>query len=242
MPFLSVLFWAFFAAYVVHILDETLINGGFVRWIADNFWPTYHVRMFFLFNAAFLAAIAANNILFDTFGGHWVIIPIVFIAGFATHALTLHFILDHSPQHLLAGLGHELVVSDGLLSLGKIRARRQSRHRHRFHRRNDYRRCHTRRIPDRWTNRAFSEAHAPSSLARTSGGVSSLQSWAPRASAESTEAPSHIHVCDHFSPCPRPAIAASARFLSSFGVTCSLRLATCQRWPKGSSSPPARSP
>jgi Protein of unknown function with HXXEE motif len=90
MPFLSVLFWAFFAAYVVHILDETLINGGFVRWIADNFWPTYHVRMFFLFNAAFLAAIAANNILFDTFGGHWVIIPIVFIAGFATHALTLH--------------------------------------------------------------------------------------------------------------------------------------------------------
>ena len=59
MPFLSILFWAFFASYIVHVLDETLINGGFVQWIADNFWPAYHVRMFFWFNAAFLAAIAA---------------------------------------------------------------------------------------------------------------------------------------------------------------------------------------
>ncbi len=45
--FLSLLFWVFLAAYVVHILDETLINGGFVRWIADDFWPTYNNRMFF---------------------------------------------------------------------------------------------------------------------------------------------------------------------------------------------------
>jgi Protein of unknown function (DUF3300) len=45
----------------VHILDETLVNGGFVRWIADNFWPTYHVRMFFWFNAAFIGAIAISS-------------------------------------------------------------------------------------------------------------------------------------------------------------------------------------
>ena len=87
---LSILYWAFFASYVVHILDESLINGGFVQWIAKNFWPTYHARMFFWFNAALIGAIAASNILFDTFGGHWVILPIIFIAGFATHALTVH--------------------------------------------------------------------------------------------------------------------------------------------------------
>lgn len=90
MTFLSILFWAFFASYVVHILDETLLNGGFVKWVADNFWPTYHVRMFFWFNAAFLAAIAASNVLFDSLGGHWVILPLIFIAGFVTHALTVH--------------------------------------------------------------------------------------------------------------------------------------------------------
>jgi hypothetical protein len=40
MLFLSLLFWGFLASYVIHILDEALLNGGFVQWIADNFWPT----------------------------------------------------------------------------------------------------------------------------------------------------------------------------------------------------------
>ena len=90
MSSLSFLFWAFLASYVVHILDETLLNGGFVRWIADNFWPTYHVRMFFWFNAAFIGAIALSNVLFDSLGGHWVILPLIFVAGFVTHVLTVH--------------------------------------------------------------------------------------------------------------------------------------------------------
>jgi hypothetical protein len=85
------LFWAFFASYVVHVIDETLLNGGFVNWIAGNFWPTYNVRMFFWFNAAFFTAIALGNVLFDTFGGHWVIVPLIFVAGFATHTFTVHF-------------------------------------------------------------------------------------------------------------------------------------------------------
>ena len=90
MLFLSILFWAFFASYIVHILDETLLNGGFVKWIAENFWPTYNVRMFFWFNAVFVVAVAISNILFDSFGGHWVILPVIFITGFVTHVLTVH--------------------------------------------------------------------------------------------------------------------------------------------------------
>jgi hypothetical protein len=90
MPLLSILFWAFFASYVVHIMDETLLNGGFVQWIAKNFWPTYHFKMFFWFNAAFITAVAVGNILFDCLGGHWVIIPLIFVAGFVTHAFTFH--------------------------------------------------------------------------------------------------------------------------------------------------------
>jgi hypothetical protein len=90
MIFLSLLFWAFLATYVVHILDETLLNGGFVRWVADTFWPTYRTRMFFWFNAAALGAIAASNVLFDSFGGRWVILPLIWLAGFVTHTLTVH--------------------------------------------------------------------------------------------------------------------------------------------------------
>ena len=88
--FLSLLFWVFLATYVVHILDETLVNGGFVRWIADHFWPSYTVRMFFWFNAAVIAAIAISNMLFDSLSGHWVILPLIWIAGFVTHVLTVH--------------------------------------------------------------------------------------------------------------------------------------------------------
>jgi len=90
MSFLSIIFWIFLATYIIHVLDETLMNGGFVKWISENFWPAYHVRMFFWFNAAFIVAIVASNSLFDTFGGHWVILPIIFIAGFVTHTITVH--------------------------------------------------------------------------------------------------------------------------------------------------------
>jgi len=90
MPFLSIIFRTFLASYIVHILDETILNGGFVKWIADNFWPTYHMRMFFWFNAAFILAIDISNVLFDGFGGYWVMLPLIFVAGFATHAVTLH--------------------------------------------------------------------------------------------------------------------------------------------------------
>ncbi|HWZ19378.1 MAG TPA: HXXEE domain-containing protein [Ktedonobacteraceae bacterium] len=90
MLFLSLLFWAFFASYVVHILDETLLNGGFVKWVVDNFWPTYTMRMFFWFNAGAIAAAAISNLLFDSLGGHWVILPLIFLAGFVTHVFTVH--------------------------------------------------------------------------------------------------------------------------------------------------------
>ena len=90
MVFLSLLFWALLASYVVHILDETLLNGGFVQWIVDNFWPTYTMRMFFWFNAGAIAAIATSNLLFDSLGGHWVILPLIWVAGFVTHVATVH--------------------------------------------------------------------------------------------------------------------------------------------------------
>jgi Protein of unknown function with HXXEE motif len=90
MLLLSALFWAFLAAFVIHVLDESLLNGGFVQWISENFWPTYRMRMFFWFNAAFIAAIAAGNVLFDSLGGHWVIVPLLFVVGFVTHGVTVH--------------------------------------------------------------------------------------------------------------------------------------------------------
>jgi hypothetical protein len=38
----------------------------------------------------FIGAIAASNVLFDSFGGHWIILPLIFVAGFVTHGFTVH--------------------------------------------------------------------------------------------------------------------------------------------------------
>jgi divalent metal cation (Fe/Co/Zn/Cd) transporter len=38
--------------------------------------------MFFWFNAAVVAAIAVSNALLDDLGGHWVILPLIWVAGF----------------------------------------------------------------------------------------------------------------------------------------------------------------
>jgi hypothetical protein len=47
--------------------------------------------MSFWFNAAFIVALATSNVLFDSFGGHWVILPLILLAGFAAHTLTVHW-------------------------------------------------------------------------------------------------------------------------------------------------------
>jgi hypothetical protein len=38
---LSFLFWAVFASYVIHIVDETQIGGGFVAKVREHWWPSY---------------------------------------------------------------------------------------------------------------------------------------------------------------------------------------------------------
>jgi hypothetical protein len=99
---LDLLAWSLLVAYVVHLLDETLMNGGFVRWVSVNFWPEYTGRMFFWFNAGAVLAIAAGNLLFDLFGGHLVVLPLFWIFGFALHGVTVHVFWsirqrDYSP-------------------------------------------------------------------------------------------------------------------------------------------------
>jgi hypothetical protein len=119
---ISLLFWAFFASYIVHLLDETLVNGGFVQWVVANFWPTYTMRMFFWFNAGAVVALATSNVLFDAFGGHWVILPLIWVAGFVTHTATFHLYWtirrrDYSPglaTSLLYVVVFYLLIKDGV--------------------------------------------------------------------------------------------------------------------------------
>ena len=87
---LNLLFWAVLAALVVHVLDETLMNGGFVAKVMEYWWPRYNGRMFFCFNTAAIGLIAVSLALFDLFGGHWVILPIFWTFERAVHGITFH--------------------------------------------------------------------------------------------------------------------------------------------------------
>jgi len=73
---LSFLFWAVFASYVVHIVDETLIGGGFVAKVQEHWWPAYTARMFFFFNAAFLTITAACILAYDVIGSAVLVLPL----------------------------------------------------------------------------------------------------------------------------------------------------------------------
>lgn len=160
MIFLSILFWVFFATYVIHLLDETILNGGFVHWIRENFWPTYNARMFFWFNAVALGFIAASNVFFDTLGGHWVILPLLWGAGSVTHTFTGHLYWTIRPEHLFTGPGFEHTLSRHFLSHDQIWSPRRS------HKRFGFCNRHNNRRPDRWslphsrTDVALPEDHA----------------------------------------------------------------------------------
>ena len=101
---LDVLLWAFLASFTIHIVDETLMNGGFIRWFQVSFWPTYTARMNFFFNGGALVIIAAGNVLDDLFGGHWIILTLIWVFGFAFHGVTLHLFWTIRQRNLSPGL------------------------------------------------------------------------------------------------------------------------------------------
>lgn len=76
---LTFLFWANLSAFVVHLLDETLMGGGFVGFIQTHFWSGFELTDFFIANTVWLILIAISNILYDIFGNRLAFIPLAFL-------------------------------------------------------------------------------------------------------------------------------------------------------------------
>ena len=101
---LDILLWAFLASYVIHLVDETVMNGGFIHWMQASFWPAYTARMNFWFNCGALVAITVSNLLYDLLGGHWIILVLIWPSGFALHGLTVHLFWTIRQMNLSPGL------------------------------------------------------------------------------------------------------------------------------------------
>jgi uncharacterized protein with HXXEE motif len=69
-------FWFMVAAYVIHVLDESLLGGSFVEKVQQHWWPEYSWRKFFWFNTGYFALMIASVVLYDLRGGNWVIFPL----------------------------------------------------------------------------------------------------------------------------------------------------------------------
>ena len=70
------LFWGFIIAYVIHILEESVLPEVFVEKVKKNFFPAYSWRKFVGFNTFLLILNVAAVIVFDLAGGKWIIFPL----------------------------------------------------------------------------------------------------------------------------------------------------------------------
>lgn len=100
----DILLWGFLGSFLVHVVDETTVNGGFVRWFQQSFWPGYTARMNFWFNGAFIVGVALANTLWDVLGGDWVILALICPAGFAVHGVSVHLYWTIRQRTLSPGL------------------------------------------------------------------------------------------------------------------------------------------
>ena len=69
-------FWFIVAAYVVHVLDESLLGGSFVEKVRQHWWPEYSWTKFFWFNAGYFILMIASVVTYDLLAGVWLLLPL----------------------------------------------------------------------------------------------------------------------------------------------------------------------
>ena len=94
-------FWFMVAAYVIHVLDESLLGGSFVEKVREHWWPEYSWTKFFWFNAGYFGIMIASVVLYDFLLGPWVILPLAWAIERACNGVwhlgwSIHF-REYSP-------------------------------------------------------------------------------------------------------------------------------------------------
>lgn len=94
-------FWFMVAAYVVHVMDESLLGGSFVEKVQQHWWPQYSWKKFFWFNACYFVIMIASVVAYDLLGGSWLVLPLAWAIerlcnGFWHVWWTIHF-REYSP-------------------------------------------------------------------------------------------------------------------------------------------------
>ena len=66
------IFWGIVAAYVIHILEESVLGEVFVEKVRNRFWPEYTLRKFFGFNTLLISINVPLALTFErVLNGFW---------------------------------------------------------------------------------------------------------------------------------------------------------------------------
>ncbi len=103
---INFLLWAYLISLSIHIVEESTVGGGFIEMMKKNFWPEYTARKFFGFNMMIYIFFASGLILFEAFGGAWVVWPLSFAFMCVTngiwHILQTCILREYSPGLITA--------------------------------------------------------------------------------------------------------------------------------------------
>src|SRR5579862_1306668 len=69
-------FWLMVGAYVVHVIDESLLGGSFVEKVRQHWWPQYSWTKFFWFNTGYFIIMIAIVVAYDLVGGAALVLPL----------------------------------------------------------------------------------------------------------------------------------------------------------------------
>ena len=84
---ISFIFWGFVIAYILHIIDESLMGETFIGMVKTLFWQGFKWKHFFVFNTLLLSLTIISIILFEIFNGLWIIAPLIFVFLYTTNGI-----------------------------------------------------------------------------------------------------------------------------------------------------------
>jgi hypothetical protein len=73
---LNLVLWGVVMAYVIHILEESILPEVFVDKVKRLYFPQYSWDNFFWFNTMLLSLNIAAVIVYESLGGWWIIFPL----------------------------------------------------------------------------------------------------------------------------------------------------------------------
>ncbi len=80
------IFWGYIVAYVIHLIDETLMGETFVGMVQKHFGPIQW-KHFFIGNTLIMSLAIGANIVYEFLGHGWIVLPLTFVFIFTTNGI-----------------------------------------------------------------------------------------------------------------------------------------------------------